>query len=319
MTITEPFRDSKILVTGAAGFIGGHVAEALSQVACRLHLLDTAEGAAGRHAFTRAAISWQHVSIVDPAFTNWLRTEQFDFIFHFAGNANVATSVSRPEYDFDVNLRASVAILEAVRQAECRTTILYASSAAVYGEPSRLPIAESDPTVPISPYGVGKLAMERYLAVYCKLYGLRGASVRMFSPFGPCLRKQIVFDLMQRIRSNPAALDVYGDGTQTRDFIFIDDVVAAILCVVARGALDGTTYNVARGAETTVSELADRLRALMAPNLAVRYLRENMPGYPDHWRADISRIQALGWAPQVTLDAGLKETVAWFDREHPQR
>jgi len=319
MTITDPFRDAKILVTGAAGFIGGHVAAALAHVDCRLHLLDTAEGAVGRRASTRAVVSWHGTNILDPAFTSWLQAERFDFIFHFAGNANVATSVSRPEYDFDVNLRASVAILEAIRQADCRTMILYASSAAVYGEPSRLPIAESDPTVPISPYGVGKLAMERYLAVYCKLYGLQGASVRMFSPFGPCLRKQIVFDLMQRIRSNPAALEVYGDGTQTRDFIFIDDVVAAILCVVARGSLDGTTYNVARGTETTVSELAECLRALMAPNLAVRYRRENMPGYPDHWQADISRIQALGWAPQVPLDSGLQQTVAWFDREHPQR
>jgi UDP-glucose 4-epimerase len=317
MTITDAIRDSKILVTGAGGFIGGHVAAALAQVTCRLVLLDTVPGAVHRHGPTRAAISWHETSIVDPAFTNWLQTERFDFIFHFAGNANVATSVSRPEYDIDVNLRASVAILEAIRQAECHTTILYASSAAVYGEPSRLPIAESDPTVPISPYGVGKLAMERYLAVYCKLYGLRGASVRMFSPFGPFLRKQIVFDLMQRIRSRPAALEVYGDGTQTRDFIFIDDVVAAILHVVARGPLDGTTYNVARGAETTVSELADRLRALMDPNLPVRYLCENMPGYPDHWRADIGRIQALGWAPQVTLAAGLIQTVGWFDREHP--
>jgi UDP-glucose 4-epimerase len=315
--ILEAYNDQKILVTGASGFIGSHVAAALATTTCRLSLLDTAPHAGASLSASRTNASLHAIDILDPQFASWLQKERFDFIFHFAGNAHVATSVSRPEYDFDVNLRASVAILEAIRQAECRTTILYASSAAVYGDPSRLPIAESDPTVPISPYGVGKLAMERYLAVYCKLYGLRGASVRMFSPFGPFLRKQIVFDLMQRIRSRPAALEVYGDGTQTRDFIFIDDVVSAILHVVARGTLDGSTYNIASGTETAVSDLGDRLRALMDPNLPVRYLRENMPGYPDHWRADISRIQALGWAPQVTLDAGLKQTVAWFDRENP--
>lgn len=319
MTITAAFHDAKILVTGAAGFIGRHVAEALRETPCRLALLDTAAASAVHDSTAPAVISWHHTNILDSAFTDWLRTERFDYIFHFAGNANVANSVSQPEYDFNVNLRASVAILEAIKQAGCRTTILYASSAAVYGEPTRLPVAEADPTVPLSPYGVGKLAMERYLAVYCKLYGLRGASVRMFSPFGPFLRKQIVFDLMHRIRSRPAALEVYGDGTQTRDFIFIDDVVSAILHVVSRGDLDGTTYNVGCGHETTVAELAERLRALMAPALPVRYLRENMPGYPDHWQADISRIKALGWSPQVTLESGLRQTVAWYEREHPQR
>jgi UDP-glucose 4-epimerase len=254
---------------------------------------------------------------LNTAFYSWLRQQKFDFIFHFAGNANVGASVLDPLSDFDVNLRASLSILEAIREAGHSTVLIYASSAAVYGNPIRAPIAETDPTVPISPYGVGKLAMERYLAVYCKLYGLRGASVRMFSPFGPYLRKQLVFDLMQRIHARPTALDVHGDGTQSRDFIYIDDVVSAILQVASKGCLDGTTYNVGRGIETSVSEVAHGLVDLMSPGLAVRYSGQPMPGYPDNWCADITRAHELGWSPQVSLEDGLRRTVAWYTSENP--
>jgi UDP-glucose 4-epimerase len=315
--ILEAYNDQKILVTGASGFIGSHVAAALATTTCRLSLLDTAPHAGASLSASRTNASLHAIDILDPQFASWLQKERFDFIFHFAGNANVGTSVAKPFFDFDVNLRASLSILEAIRQAGSATVLIYASSAAVYGNPARVPITETDQTVPISPYGVGKLAMERYLAVYCKLYGLRGASVRMFSPFGPYLRKQLVFDLMQKIHAHPAVLDVHGDGTQSRDFIYIDDVVSAILQVASKGCLDGTTYNVGRGIETSVSEVAHGLVDLMSPGLAVRYSGQPMPGYPDNWCADITRAHELGWSPQVSLDDGLRRTVAWYTSENP--
>jgi UDP-glucose 4-epimerase len=318
MTIAGTFRDKKILVTGAAGFIGGHVAAAFFNLPCRLALLDAANPLPSSNERTIADVSRHSMSILDQDFLAFLVDQRFDYVFHFAGNANVATSVSRPDHDFEVNVRASLSILEAIRTAACDTVLLYASSAAVYGNPTRLPIAESDATVPISPYGVGKLAMERYLSVYCRLYGLRGVSVRMFSPFGPGLRKQIVFELMQRIRCHPDALEVYGDGSQTRDFIYIDDVVSAILRVATHGSLDGTTYNIGRGVETPVSEVVHQLIALMSPTLKVKYRGESMPGYPDNWRADIGLTTALGWAPTVSLEEGLRRTVAWHDHAYPE-
>ena len=319
MNVSETFANRKIIVTGAAGFIGGHVAASLSQVPCRLALLDTAKGPPCAPPQGVATISRHALSIRDPQFLEMLRDEKFDYVFHFAGNANVATSVSDPAYDFDVNLHGSLGILETIKQTRHNTVLIYASSAAVYGNPMRLPISEADATVPISPYGVGKLAMERYLAVYCRLYGLRGASVRMFSPFGPRLRKQIVFELMQKLHAAPASLEVLGHSAQTRDFIYIDDVVSAILSVAERGSLDGTTYNIGRGIETPIATLVQHLIADMSPGTPVTYRGESMPGYPDNWCADISRIQALGWKPVVPLEIGLRDTVQWYLREYSQR
>lgn len=316
MNRASTFVAKKILVTGAAGFIGGHVAATLAAIPCRLTLLDKTKPASRLAEEHAADVSWHAMSILQPEFIAWCAEEKFDYVLHFAGNANVGDSVAHPVQDFDVNVRASLAMLEAIRLAKCETVLLYASSAAVYGNPGRLPIAEDDATVPISPYGVGKLAMERYLAVYCRLYGLRGASVRMFSPFGPRLRKQIVFDLMQRIHASPPALHVFGSPTQTRDFIYIDDVVEGILRVLSHGQLDGTTYNIGRGIETPIADVAEKLTELMRPGLPITYERKVMPGYPDNWRADIRRLSDLGWQPRTTLADGLHQTVEWYSREH---
>lgn len=140
--------------------------------------------------------------------------------------------------------------------------------------------------------------------------------MRMFSPFGPRLRKQIVFDLMQRLHGSPPALHVFGSPTQTRDFIYIDDVVEGILRVLCVGRLDGTTYNIGRGIETPIAEVADKLTELMSPGLSITYERKAMPGYPDNWRADIRRLSELGWQPRTTLADGLRQTVEWFNSEH---
>ena len=316
MNIHDYFKGKRILITGASGFIGGHVAHALSQVACHLELVDTNPVISNSSPRVLAAVTSHSVSIFDPHFLDLISKSHFDYIFHFAGNANVATSVRDPAFDFELNLRASLAMLETLRSSRSQSIILYASSAAVYGNPVRLPIREEDATVPISPYGVGKLSLERYLAVYCKLYGLRGVSVRMFSPFGPRLQKQIVFELIKQLATDPTRLNVLGDGTESRDFIYIDDLVSALLAVAAHGELDGTTYNIGRGLQTPVSDIVNCLVNLMGTHTAVIYKRTPMLGYPIHWCADITKLKALGWDFTVPLEAGLRQTAEWAVREN---
>jgi UDP-glucose 4-epimerase len=221
-------------------------------------------------------------------------------------------SVAEPNMDFEINLRATFRLLETLRQCESKPFLLLASSAAVYGNPVRLPIAEADPTVPISPYGVAKLAIERYLAVYCRLYGLRGNSVRMFSPFGPRLEKQIVFELVRKLIASPQSLELLGDGTQTRDFLFVDDLIRALLHVATLGDADGAVYNIGSGTATAVAVVAQQLNEVMGLSAALRFRGESMPGYPDHWRADVSRLEALGWSATVPLREGLARTIAYF-------
>lgn len=308
----------RILVTGAAGFIGSHLSHALAELPCALTLVDSTPRL-DHMAFTGpAAVSTCRMSVCDDEFFSLVASIQPDFIMHMAGNANVAASVADPCMDFEVNLRVTFRLLETLRRCDSRPFLLLASSAAVYGNPLRLPISETDPTVPISPYGVAKLAMERYLAVYCHLYGLRGNSVRMFSPYGPRLEKQIVFELINKLLADSNRLELLGDGKQTRDFVFIDDVVSALLCVATLGDSGGAAYNIGSGAATAVSTLAEQLTDVMGHAAAIHFRGESMPGYPAHWRADIRRLEALGWRASVPLREGLAETLKWVRNEYSQ-
>ena len=316
--VSRTFKDRNILITGAAGFIGGNLAASLSRTKCRLMLVDSNPRLVNVPLDGAACATLHKLSICDDAFLGLITTTPLDYIFHFAGNANVAASVVDPALDFEVNLRAGFRLLEALRTSRSETHLLYASSAAVYGNPSRLPIREHDPTVPISPYGVGKLAMERYVAVFCDLYGLRGTSVRMFSPFGPRLQKQIVFELIRKLLADPTSLELLGDGTQTRDFLFVDDLVSALLHVAAFGETRGSVYNIASGTSTAVSSIAAQLNDIMGLRATIRFRRQAMLGYPDHWQADISRLEALGWQPTVPLRTGLATTAEWVKHEYPQ-
>jgi nucleoside-diphosphate-sugar epimerase len=307
------FFGKRVLVTGAGGFIGSHVADRLAAVDCTLALIDREFHAVGPK---NGDTSWHALDIGSPAFRTFMTEGAFDHIFHFAGNANVSLSVREPDRDFRENCLATFEMLEALRCASFQGVFVYASSAAVYGNPVRLPIAESDPTNPISPYGVSKLAAERYLKTYCALYGLKGLSLRMFSPFGPRLRKQIVFDLTRRALAHPE-LEVFGDGTQARDFIYVDDLVSAIFCLTCGAPHDGSAFNIGRGIATSTREIAEELLRIVGGDLTIRYNHTATPGDPDRWQADISTLTRLGWSPSTSLAAGLAQTVQWIARENP--
>lgn len=311
MTHEGDLSGKRILITGAGGFIGSHLADRLASVDCTLALIHRKPGCVPPRT---GAFSCHSFDISSPEFRTFMTDGAFDYIFHFAGSANVGLSVHEPERDFRENCLATFEMLEALRRNAFQGVFVYASSAAVYGNPVRLPIVESDPTNPISPYGVSKLAAERYLKVYCELYGLKGLSLRMFSPFGPRLRKQIIFDLTSRALAHPE-LDVFGDGTQARDFIYIDDLISAIICLSCGAPRDGSAFNIGRGIGTSTSEIAEELVRIVGRDLLIRYNHGATSGVPDNWRADISTLTRLGWAPSTSLSAGLTETVQWIVNE----
>jgi nucleoside-diphosphate-sugar epimerase len=194
-----------------------------------------------------------------------------------------------------------------MRRGNSKSAIVYASSAAVYGQPNELPVTITSPTMPISPYGVSKLAGDLYARLYGRLHDLRTAVVRPFSVYGPGLRRQVVWDILLKLHQKTPPL-LHGTGNETRDFVFVEDLCQALIAV---GAAGKGLYNVCSGQEITIAELARRLAQLTAKE-PLRFSGIQRPGDPDRWRGDYSSLAELGWRSEVTLDEGLRRTVAWF-------
>ena len=241
-----------------------------------------------------------------------INVDAFDFVFHLAGNAYVPPSVESPDYDFHLNLETTFVLLEHLRRAKSPPALIFASSAAVYGNPMKVPIHEDDPTIPISPYGVSKLAAERYVAVYNKLYDIPTVSMRLFSAFGPRQKKQIVYDLLAKLDQDPTRLSVLGDGTQERDFLYVADLVDAMLLVAERAPKRGEVYNVASGVSVTITELVETICEEVRIRPRIEYTGSTRPGDANRWVVDMSKLRALGYDPKVNLSEGLQLTSEWY-------
>ena len=305
--------DARVLVTGGAGFIGSHLSEQL--VACGADVTIVDDLSSGDKQNLNKIKHAVHLKVLDIKQMVWepLLTElSIDVIFHLAANAYVPPSVERPAWDFQINLAGTFQLLDYLRQINWPGVLIYASSAAVYGDPQRIPIQEGDITVPISPYGVGKLASERYIAVFSQLYGLRAASMRFFSVYGPRQRKQVVYDLIKKILQNPSEVYIYGDGTQVRDFNYVEDTSRAMIYTVDRAPLQGEVYNVASGTEYSIRELVNTLCRILQVEPKRVYSGSTRPGDPDKWSVDITRIKGLGYQPLESLESGLIKTVEWY-------
>ena len=306
--------NESVLVTGGAGFIGSHLCEALVRRGAQVAVVDNLSNGTLQNLQKIAdQIDFYELDICSSAFRDLLLTGNLDAIFHLAANAYVPPSVENPDHDFQTNLVASFQLLETLRSCGLDSTLIVVSSAAVYGNPSRIPISETDLTVPISPYGVSKLAMERYVSVYSRLYGLKAASLRLFSVYGPRQRKQIVYDFIKKISNNPSELVILGDGTQVRDLVYVEDVVQAALIVLDNAPLEGEVYNVAGGRGYSTREIAETMTNVMGLSPRFRYTGSIRPGDCEKWIACIDRIRKLGFAPRISLEEGMRRTIECYD------
>ena len=306
--------DKSVLVTGGAGFIGSHLVELLTEASAQVTVFDNL--ASGRHenlAGVADDVTLLEYDVRDVDWEDYFSQNSTDVVFHFAANAYVPPSVESPSFDYETNFAATFRLLEALRRSQWPGRMVFASSAAVYGNAVRVPISEDDPTVPISPYGVGKLAAERYLAVFARLYGLRLASVRFFSAYGPRQRKQVVFDLLTKLSKDHDQLFIHGDGTQVRDFLYVKDAARSAMIVAADGELNGEAYNVGAGREYTIDMLAKSLCTLTGLSPAFHYSGANRPGDPEKLVVDITRLESIGYTPQFEFEEGLATVVQWFE------
>ena len=205
-------------------------------------------------------------------------------------------------------------MLDALLRWAPRCRFLLLSSAAVYGDPVSLPVSEEHAVAPLSPYGYHKRQCELLCEEFSRIYDLPTVAVRIFSAYGPGLRRQVVWDICAKALGNEV-VGLRGTGNESRDFIHAHDVARALALLASAGTARGEVYNLANGEETTIRELAERLVATLGLASSVEFDGAATPGQPLRWRADLGRVASLGFRTEVPLDRGLCETAAWARAE----
>ena len=303
-----------VLVTGGAGFIGSHIVEAL-QGRARVRVLD--DFRTGRRE-NLAGLQCELIegSILDPAALS-RAVEGVDIVFHLAAMVSVPESMRDPALCVRINAGGTVAVLEAAAAAGVRKLVL-SSTAAVYGSNPSVPKVETMTPEPMSPYAVTKLDGEYYCSIFQRQGRIETACLRFFNVFGPrqdprgAYASAIPIFITRALRGEPLA--IYGDGLQTRDFIFVKDIAAANLFAAATAGLNGV-YNVGYGARTTILDIARDILRLTGSASRLEHLPERA-GDIRHSLADASRLAAAGFRPSGRLADGLGATVDWY-RNNP--
>jgi UDP-glucose 4-epimerase len=293
------------LVTGGAGFIGSHLVDALLARGDQVHVVDNLSTGSRENLASDAAL--HELDIRDESLEQLTAELRPELVFHLAAQADVGTSVERPAFDADVNVVGTVRALEAARGCGARV-VFVSTGGAIYGERER-PASEDDAPQPGSPYAASKLAGEGYLATWNRLYESRHVTCRLANVYGPrqqpTLEGGVVAIFLDRMRAGKET-EIFGDGKQTRDFVYVGDVVEALLA--AAHSTEAWLYNIGSGVATTVGEL-HRLCAETAGVQQEPRFRPDRPGDLRHSVIDPSRAaRELDWRARTTLAAGLATT-----------
>ena len=307
----------KVLVTGGAGFIGSHVADGYLARGDQVWIVD--DLSSGKLENVPGDAEFIRLSIEDPALHDIFAKVRFDLVSHHAAQIDVRISVEDPPRDARTNVLVLLNLLEAARKHGTGRVVYVSSGGVVYGEPERIPTPETAPKGPLSPYGVTKLAGEYYLQYYRRVHGLDYVALRYSNVYGPRQDPHgeagVVAIFSTRLLAGEELL-VFGDGEQTRDYVFVGDVARANLIasdwpLPADGGMDELAFNVGTGLATSVLKLAEVLQTVSGRGTGHSF-RPPRGGELRHSTLDISRFAANGWEPRKALEDGLKETFDWI-------
>ena len=317
----DDFKGKNVLITGGLGFIGSTLAHRLVEAKARVTILDAMLTPYGGNKFNIKEIA-DHVELVNGNIIDEKIVRQAvdgkDYIFHLAGQVGYLDAKEKPFLDLDFNGRGNLIVLEAVKKKAAAARILFSSSRLVYGKIQQVPVKESHATQPLSLYGIHKLLGEKYYAYYAHNFGIHGLSLRIPNPYGPRQQmkhsKYAIVGWFIRQAMEGKKIKIYGDGKQLRDYIYIDDIVEAMMRLIIKGQ-DGEAYNIGGGQGVTFTEMVDAVIEAVGQGE-----KEYVPWPADYEKnetgdyvADITKIQAITtWEPTVLLGEGLKRTVDFY-------
>jgi len=298
---------NKVLITGANGFIGAHLWRYLASLDYQIIACTTSDDNPPQdHGATRYKLR-----LPDRYFEHIVSYEQPDWLIHCAGSSSVQQSIAQPSQDFENNVLATECLFQALTAASPATRVIFISSGAIYGNPAYLPIDERTPIQPISIYGFHKSMCELICQKYVVNAEIPVSILRVFSVYGPGLRKQILWDIYQKSLHAPV-ISLYGTGNETRDFIYIDDLAHAIDLVMRNASFDGSVVNIASGTATTIKQLAQLMVEALDDTHSIEFLRQTRPGDPIHWQVNIDRLPALGMRSWLPIEQGIRKYVDWL-------
>lgn len=299
----------KVLITGSKGFIGSRLYNEYVKKNDIVYGWDK-DGVdiSAEESFSADILKAEDVERV-------LADLKPDLIIHCAGNADVGNSVKFPDMDMESNYYTTHNLLFTMKKMHMtETRFVLMSSAAVYGDPMELPISEDQKLNPLSPYALHKIAAEAAGLFMSRNHGIDFKAVRIFSGYGIGLRKQIFWDMYHKIKNN-GSLEMLGSGYESRDYIYIDDLIRAIMLVAEKAPRDECIYNVANGVEIQIKEVAETFGDIMGlERELISFTGTRREGDPINWRADISKLKQLGYVPEVSFEEGVKQYVAWVSK-----
>lgn len=307
----------RYLVTGGAGFIGSTLVNNLEKNNNEIVVIDNLSMGKRENLNSSPKITFFEKDVRNRDFVNKLFAEyQFDYIFHLAAVASVADSIERPFETHQVNMEATLDLLELAKETQKNLKrFVFASSAAVYGDDQVLPKSEISRIKPLSPYAIDKYSSEQYVLLYNTLYGLPTSAVRFFNVYGPNQNPfspysgvlSIITNHFKKIRNNEKdVFTIFGDGSQTRDFVYVEDVLQALKLVSEKEEALGEVFNVGTGAPSSINDVLGIYESEMNIKPIIQF-EESRKGDIKDSVADISKLKKIGFSPNYSLDEGIAE------------
>jgi UDP-glucose 4-epimerase len=305
-----------LLITGASGFLGTWLAKEAFKAGYTIFGIDLRAPLQPQIWTDFAVASLETVDL-----EQLLNGHSLDAVCHLAGSASVTASVKNPFGDFASLLPGTSRLALYIARAQPQARMFFFSSAAVYGDPKILPITETTPVFPISPYGVHKATAEMLLLQYARLYNLQLTIFRIFSVYGPELRKQLIWDVSQRALTadtkSENSITLFGTGAESRDFIYVKDLCRAVLLAISQTAEENIEiYNLASGVESSIADVAKCLVKHLGVQVQIEFDGVVPTGDPTNWSVDISKLSGLSFCPQYSLEQGIQQVASWAKAIH---